>query len=157
MRGHLREALKVGLCVVAAVAIIGTAVAGPDDGKPAEAPEFVKLGVNTRPNVKARVYFGRKLLGTTPLKFRRKHDSGPLDLVVRAPGYVTVNTRLYTYKDKVITVRLTRLEEQSKIYGYKAKLPPDGGIDPEDVPDAGVGPSSAPIQPPAPPIAPALP
>ncbi len=140
---------------------------------PAEAPKAlpatVRLGVTTRPNVGARVHFGRKMLGTAPLKFRRKRNSGPVDLVIRAAGYVPVNTRLYTSKDKVITVQLTRLDSQSKLYGYKEKLPPDAGLDPEeDSPsDGGVAapvptpdlvptlaPTPSPLPIPAPPAAP---
>lgn len=42
----------------------------------------------------AAVYYGKKLLGTTPLSLSAPRGSTPLDVVIRAKGYMTLHTRL---------------------------------------------------------------
>lgn len=102
-------------------------------------PTHVKLSFRTTPSVPANVYYGRKLLGTTPFSLQWKKDSGPLDLVVRASGFLPVYTRAYTWTDDDLTIKLTRPDNRSKLFGYKEKL--DGGVDDEgevlseDIPD----------------------
>ncbi|MCA9556978.1 MAG: PEGA domain-containing protein, partial [Myxococcales bacterium] len=113
-----------------------------DAGAPArKAPSpTVTLSIGSIPSG-AVVYHGRKKLGTTPLSVTRKRDSGPLDLVVRRGGYLSVSTRAYTFHDDSLTVRLTPASQASTLYGYKEPLPPDGGLEDagdEDAPDGGV-------------------
>lgn len=117
----------------------------------------VELSFSTRPSVAARVYHGKKLLGTTPFSVQWKHDSGPVDVVVRAPGYLPVNTRAYSFRDDAVVVELTRPADASRLLGYKKKIEP-----PPDEPAAGeealVPPAGAPgpgLPKPAPPPAPA--
>ncbi len=137
----------------------GGAMAAPGDDKPAVVKDFeageaadaapakaeaaakkkkprkktVKLSFTTSPRVKARVYFGRKLLGTTPFSVDWPRDSGPVDVVVRAYGYLPVNTRAYTFRDDDVSVRLTRPDDASRLLGYKAPVepPPEEGADEE--------------------------
>lgn len=116
----------------------------------------VKLSFATRPSVGARVYHGKKLLGTTPFSVQWKHDSGPVDVVVRAPGYLPVNTRAYSFRDDDVVVELTRPADASRLLGYKKKIepPPDEAAAGEEtlVPPAGApGPGlPQPVPPPAP-------
>ena len=70
--------------------------------------EKVKLKLWVSP-VTAEVFWGAKRLGTAgrePLEIERPRGSGPLDVVVRAPGYLPYHTRLFTDRDDTLTVRL---------------------------------------------------
>ena len=109
--------------------------------KPKKAPpsKFVKLELRTKPSVRASVRYGRKRLGFTPLKTKLKRNSGPVDIVIRAEGFITTNTRIFTNADTKLTVILTREEDANTLYGYKEKIPPDAGI---TGPDAGVTPAT---------------
>lgn len=93
----------------------------------AEAPrkKTVQLSFTTVPRVSARVYYGRKLLGTTPFSVDWPRDSGPVDVVVRAHGYLPVNTRAYTFRDDDVSVQLTRPADASRLLGYKAPVEPE--------------------------------
>jgi hypothetical protein len=94
----------------------------------------VKLVFTAVPAVKATVVWGRHRLGTisprAPLIVERPRDSGPLDIVVRSPGFLPVHTRAYTFDDAVVDVRLTPLAKKDTLYGYRAPLPTDGGVPP---------------------------
>ena len=105
--------------------------------KKAALSEHVKLELKTTPKVRASVRYGRKRLGYTPLKTKLKRDSGPVDIVIKAEGYITLNTRIFTNADTKLTVKLTKEEDANTLYGYKEKIPPDAGVLP---PDAGVAP-----------------
>jgi len=108
----------------------------PKTVTPPPPPTKVKIIVNTTPRKRAWVYHGRKKLGLTPLELDLPYNSGPRDVVVKAKGFLTVNTRLYTLKDEKVIVSLTREEDAHLLFGYREKIPPDGGV-PES-PDAGV-------------------
>lgn len=131
--------------------------------KPKPQPKTVTLRIDTRPRVRAGVYWGKEKLGVTPLTLRRARNSGPLDVKVAASGYITVNTRLYTFRDDDLTVTLTKSEEANKLYGYKKPLPPDAGVPDEGVSEEGVsedapgGEAPAPTPAPAPPPPPPAP
>lgn len=95
----------------------------------------ITVTLKTRPRVAARVRMGSKRLGTIvpgkPLVIERPRDSGPLDLVIRATGFIPVHTRAYTFEDSLFTVKLTKKEEQETLYGYRKPLPPsDAGVEP---------------------------
>jgi hypothetical protein len=129
--------------------------AAPD---PAAKPDTVRILIQTVPPRRARVRWGAKSLGTIPaprpLVVVRPRDSGPLDLVIRAAGYLPVHTRAYTFVDSRVAVKLTALAEKNKLFGYREELPPpsiDGGVPDARVPSA-TGPTpSTPTPPPAPP------
>jgi len=59
----------------------------------------------------------------------RPRDSGPLDLIIRASGFLPVHTRAYTFTDSRVAVKLTPPTEKSKLFGYREELAPN--------PDAG--------------------
>lgn len=99
--------------------------------EPLSASITVTLKITAR--VAARVRMGSKKMGSItpghPLVIERLRDSGPLDLVIRATGYIPVHTRAYTFEDSVFTVTLTKREEQESLYGYRKPLPPvDAGV-----------------------------
>ncbi len=91
---------------------------------------------------KAMVFWGKKRLGIiaphAPLIVTRPRDSGPLDVVVKSDGYVTVQTRAYTFADNKVAVKLTALDEKNTLLGYREELPPDGGAPPGGGPDGGM-------------------
>jgi hypothetical protein len=118
-----------------------------DGGAPATPSPNVKVVFQTVPPEKAVVYWGKRPLGIInripkrSLIIERPRDSGPLDVVVRAKGYLPIHTRAYTFTDSKVFVKLTLLEEKKTLFGYRAEIP-DGGA-----PDGGV-PPGAPVGPP---------
>lgn len=74
--------------------------------------------------VLAKVLWGRRLLGETPLNLQWPADSGPVDIVVQAPGHVPVHTRLYTFANEKVVVKLVDDEGKKKLFGYKRELTP---------------------------------
>jgi hypothetical protein len=111
----------------------------------------------TVPYTTANVFWGKKLLGKIvpgrPLVIVRPRDSGPLDLMVRAGGYLSVQTRAHTFNDSKVVVKLTKPDKKNELLGYR--IPLDGGLEgglPEGgLFDAGVRPDAAlPSMPPGP-------
>jgi hypothetical protein len=112
---------------------------------PAAAPSpnvkivFTVIPSNTK---KATVFWGKKRLGIiaphAPVVVTRPRDSGPLDVIVRADGFVPVQTRAYTFADSKVSVKLTKLDEKNTLLGYREELPPDGGVPPGGGPDGGM-------------------
>jgi hypothetical protein len=118
----------------------------------------------TVPNVTATVTWGRKLLGKitpgNPLVVVRPRDSGPLDVMVRAPGYLGVQTRAHTFSDSRILVKLTPPEKKNELLGYR--IPIEAGLEGGVPGEGGIGfgdggavwsPAPAPVVP-APPMLP---
>jgi hypothetical protein len=130
-----------GPAVVASPAELGGPAASPsaapqpgvlpavDAGAPLSAN--VRLKFSTYPGRRASVTWGGKRLGFIdrgkPLIVERPRDSGPLDVVIRAPGYLPVYTRAYTFNDSTVEVRITPVDKKDTIYGYREPLPPDAG------------------------------
>jgi hypothetical protein len=85
-----------------------------------------------------------------PLVVVRPRDSGPLDLVIRAAGFLPVHTRAYTFSDSRVAVKLTPVEEKNTLFGFRAEVPPVGAANPD-----GGAPPPAPVPVPPPPPAPA--
>lgn len=136
------------------------AAAKPGDqaGKPAGTetsaakPDTVHVTIQTVPPRKAQVKWGRKNLGTIPvpraLVVERPRDSGPMDLVIRASGFLPVHTRAYTFTDSRVAVKLTPPTEKNKLFGYREEPAPN--------PDAGA-PTAPAAQVPVPAAAPPVP
>jgi hypothetical protein len=103
-----------------------TTVAPSDDELVEETPEAnpksetitIKLIAET--SRKARVFWGRKDLGLAPLELQRPRGSGPMDLVVIAPGALPLHTRVYTDRDDKLTLRLFSEGEAPSMLGYRA-------------------------------------
>ena len=115
-----------------AKAPIAAAQPAGDETPPAKA-DTVHISIQTSPSRKAQVRWGRKSLGPIPtpraLVVERPRDSGPLDLVIYASGFLPVHTRTYTFSDSHVTVKLTPVSEKSKLFGYREEVPanPDAG------------------------------
>jgi hypothetical protein len=103
-------------------------VAPSDEELVGEAPEenptseTVKIKLVADPQRKARVSWGRKDLGFAPLEIERPRGSGPLDLVVTAPGALTLHTRVYTDRDDKLALRLYGEGEAPSLLGYHAPV-----------------------------------
>jgi hypothetical protein len=102
----------------------------PDDATlVGEAPErdphseTVTIRLLADPARKARVFWGRKDLGLAPLEVTRPRGSGPLDLIVVAPGALTLHTRAFTDRDDKLALRLYRESEGPALLGYRAEPP----------------------------------
>jgi hypothetical protein len=129
-------------------------VAPPDGGVVDGPPEnIVKITFQTIPPVKAEVIWGKKRLGfingarrppIKPLIVERPRDSGPIDLVVKAEGFLPVNTRAYTFSDNKVNVKLTLATEKHTLLGFKQALPDAGA-------DGGTDDGGNPLPPPPPP------
>ena len=96
-------------------------------GEPAKAT--VKIVLKVVPPNQATVHWGKKRLGIikprAPLILERPRDSGPMDLVIKCAGYVTVHTRIYTFNGGTVAVRLTPVDKKNTLYGYREELPPE--------------------------------
>lgn len=112
----------------------------------------VKLTFRTYPPRRATVTWGSKRLGVIErgraLVVERARDSGPLDVVVRSPGYLPVHARAYTFNDSTVDVRITPVDKKDTLYGYQQPLGDAGAPVPPVVPPA------SPVSPPAPPVPP---
>ena len=73
--------------------------------------------------VAAKVMWGRRLIGETPLNVQWPADSGPVDIVVSAPGHVPVHTRLYTFGNEKVVVKMVDDEGKKTLFGYKREVP----------------------------------
>jgi len=69
-------------------------------------PDLVRVQIFVDPPQRAHVYWGIKDLGVAPLELQRARGSGPLDLIIRAPGFVVVHTRAFTEHDDKLFVHL---------------------------------------------------
>jgi hypothetical protein len=113
--------------------------AGPVAGAPAPTPTpaatapaplspNVTISITVVPSRMATVTWGKQRLGLIKprgaLVVQRPRDSGPLDLIVRADGYLPVHTRAYTFNDTRLSVRLTALDQKATLLGYREELPP---------------------------------
>jgi hypothetical protein len=144
--------LGIAVSVAAKQATAPTAApANPDAGAPMELSSKVKIVFQTIPPEKATVMWGKKSIGlirgkNKPLIIERPRDSGPMDVVVRAQGYVPVHSRAYTFTDSKLYVKITPVAEKKTIFGYREELPdagpPEAGLPQAAVPhpDAGIPP-----------------
>ena len=154
-----RRGLLAGVALLAMLGLAAAVGLGAEDAaKNATVAESsaqktddkVHITLQTVPPRKAVVKWRSKTLGVIPvprpLVVVRPRDSGPLDLVVRAAGFLPVHTRAYTFSDSRVAIKLTPVSEKNTLFGYRAEVPPEGAASP----DAGATPPAA-----APPPAPA--
>lgn len=94
-------------------------------------PTHATIAFSTIPSVRATVTWGKTLLGIIPrdesLVIVRPRDSGPLDVMVHARGFLPVQTRAYTFSDQNVVVKLTPVTDKSELLGYRVPL--DAGVD----------------------------
>lgn len=115
----------------------------------------------TVPYVTSTVFWGRKVLGKIlpgkPLVIVRPRDSGPLDVVIRSGGYLSVQTRAHTFSDSRVAVKLTPISKKNELLGYRIPIEaglPDGAVEggvPSDAGVPGMLPPAMPMPAPAPP------
>jgi hypothetical protein len=103
-----------------------------------EVPATSQITFTTVPPARATVTWGKTTLGRiaphAALIITRPRDSGPLDVIVRAPGYLPVHTRAHTFGDTTVSVKLTRPDQQDTLFGYKAPI--DAGAPEDEAPAA---------------------
>jgi hypothetical protein len=113
--------------------------AGDEESAPNLQAASVQVVFSTVPSAKASVTWGKRTLGRIepgkPLVVTRPRDSGPMDVIVRAAGFMAVHTRAHTFSDHKMQIRLTRPDQASTLLGYRVPL--DAGPS-EDSSDAGV-------------------
>jgi hypothetical protein len=121
-------------------------VAAPNPPLDTPPSATVRIIITVLPSTKkAMVFWGKRRLGViaqhAPLIVQRPRDSGPLDLVVKSDGCISVQTRAYTFGDSKFAVKLTPVEEKNTLLGYREELPPpDAGVPAEPSAPPGGGP-----------------
>ena len=97
---------------------------------PTVIPTTATITFLTSPSVRATVTWGKKQLGAIApgkaLYVVRPRDSGPLDVVVHAQGYLPVHTRAHTFSDNKVLVKLTPPDQTATLLGYR--VPIDAGV-----------------------------
>lgn len=141
-------ALGVFLCswdfIQAAEPAAPAGAAAPGAKAPAPPSDKVRITFTVwPPSLKAMVFWGRRRLGLIaphqPLIVERPRDSGPLDVIVKAQGFLSVQTRAYTFADSKVSVKMTPPDQKKTLLGYREAVP-DGGAPPSGeshTPDAG--------------------
>lgn len=81
--------------------------------------DTVKIKVIVEARRQAHVVWGRKDFGVAPLEIERPRNSGPLDLVVVAPGYLPLHARALTDRDDVLSLRIYSAAEAPQLLGYR--------------------------------------
>jgi hypothetical protein len=86
--------------------------------------DTVILKLTVTPQVKAQVTWGAKLVGhlapgSMDTEISRPRGSGPVDLEIKAEGFMPYHTRLYADRNDRINVRLYRVEDAPGLLGYK--------------------------------------
>jgi hypothetical protein len=66
----------------------------------------IRVSINSKPKGVA-VYYGGKLLGTTPLTLTAHKGSTPMDVVLRSKGYMTLRTRVRRKENRGYFFKLT--------------------------------------------------
>jgi hypothetical protein len=96
-----------------------------------EAPEVnplsekVVLKLSVSPPTKGVVMRGQKVMarltpGTMEAEWTVPRNGGPLDLEIRADGFLPFHTRLYSDRDDKISVRLYRPGDAAQLWGYRS-------------------------------------
>lgn len=92
-----------------------------EEREPDPRSDMVTIKVQADSPKGAHVYWGPKDLGVTPLEIPRPRSSGPLDLILRAPGYLTVHTRAFTDRNDRIAVHLIPETDAPRVFGYRPR------------------------------------
>jgi hypothetical protein len=86
--------------------------------------DTVKIKVIVDARRQAHVTWGRKDFGVAPLEIERPRNSGPLDLIVVAPGYLPLHARALTDRDDVLSLRVYSAAEAPQLLGYRPEAVP---------------------------------
>ena len=71
----------------------------------------------------AHVIWGRKDFGVAPLEIVRPRGSAPLDLMIQAPGFLPLHTRVFTDRDDTLSLRLYAEGDAVGLPGYAPPAP----------------------------------
>jgi hypothetical protein len=87
--------------------------------------ETVTLTLNISPPAKGVVMWGAKQMAKlTPdkpsIELQRPRASGPVDLEIRAEGFLIHHTRLHSDRNDKVNVRLVRPDDASGLFGYRS-------------------------------------
>ena len=87
--------------------------------------ENVTLTLHITPPVKAVVMWGAKQMAkVTPdkpnVELQRPRASGPLDLEIRAEGFLPHHTRLHSDRNDKVNVHLVRAADAPSLFGYRS-------------------------------------
>jgi hypothetical protein len=87
--------------------------------------ETVTLTLTISPPVKAVVMWGAKQLARTApdsptVELERPRNSGPLDLEIRAEGFLPHHTRVHSDRNDKLSVHLVRPSEASSLLGFRS-------------------------------------
>jgi hypothetical protein len=94
----------------------------PERTLPATGGPEVTIKLVAEAAKKAHVFWGRKDLGVAPLEIHRPRGSGPLDLLVTAPGLLPLHTRAFTEHDETLSLRLYDADGARGLLGYPVKI-----------------------------------
>ena len=89
--------------------------------------ETVTLTLSISPPVKAVVMWGSKQLAriapdNPTVELQRPRNTGPLDLEIRAEGFLPHHTRLYSDRNDKVSVRLVRPADASSLLGFRSSV-----------------------------------
>ena len=89
--------------------------------------ETVTLTLSISPPVKAQVMWGSKQLARVApdkptVELQRPRNTGPLDLDIRAEGFLPHHTRLYSDRNDKVSVRLVRPADATGLLGYRSSV-----------------------------------
>jgi hypothetical protein len=89
--------------------------------------ETVTLTLSISPPVKAQVMWGSKQLARVApdkptVELQRPRNTGPLDLDIRAEGFLPHHTRLYSDRNDKVNVRLVRPADATGLLGYRSSV-----------------------------------
>jgi hypothetical protein len=87
--------------------------------------ENVTLTLHISPPVKAVVMWGAKQMAKVipekpSVELQRPRASGPLDLEIRAEGFLSHHTRLHSDRNDKVNVRLVREADAPSLFGYRS-------------------------------------
>ena len=93
----------------------------PGDDRADGGTVTIKLVADARRQ--AHVTWGRKDLGVAPLEIVRPRGSAPLDLIIQAPGFLPLHTRVFTDRDDTLSLRLYAEGDAVGLPGYAPPAP----------------------------------
>jgi hypothetical protein len=91
----------------------------PEPLAPRDPADTVTIKLLADARREAHVFWGRKDLGAAPLDLKRPRGSGPVDLLVVAPGSLPLHTRVFTDRDESLSLRLYSAKEATALVGWK--------------------------------------
>jgi hypothetical protein len=126
--GGAKDVPRAAPAPVADVVVAPPTAPLPTDLEPAPVDDRADGGTVTIKLVadarrQAHVTWGRKDLGVAPLEIVRPRGSAPLDLIIQAPGFLPLHTRVFTDRDDTLSLRLYSEGDAVGLPGYAPPAP----------------------------------